>query len=132
MGIKAATFHFVTQELITLVKDLEELVHLYQDLVEFRRVSEATKFTGAENAPDVEDHHATASAPGLLSKTDADGFAGVAEKETSSLEESGAKLVIDLSHNLLRRTCYAYYEGELYTAVVVEVLETETPVSVVN
>jgi hypothetical protein len=87
------------------VKDIEELVVLYQDLVDLRSASEV-------NAPVEELFWTEKTEPASYDNT-----------TYPALGHSDGAL------QLLRRTCYAYFEGELYTAIVIQVLDADIPVS---
>lgn len=85
------------------MKDIEELVVLYQDLVDLRSASEV-------NAPVEELFWTEKTEPASYDNT-----------TYPALGHSDGAL------QLLRRTCYAYFEGELYTAIVIQVLDADIP-----
>lgn len=89
-----------SQELEKLLKDLQELVALYEDLVQLRK---------SEQQAEVKRRRIDDSAP------------------TSAAAASTTTTTVGNLKSLLSRTCYAMYEGTLYTAVVVDVQSGTQP-----
>lgn len=110
------------QELDKLFKDLQELVSLYEDLVEIRSRTEPKKrrlneYDHEERSSFVDNNHVTGNTteiPVICS--------------TVNQQQVIPSVTVDLTNlkSLLNRCCYAYYEGTLYTATVVDVHPTES------
>lgn len=99
------------QELEKLITDLQELVSLYEDLVELRTKTEPKK-RRIENTTVV-----------------------AVPSEAQAESETLAPAAVDVKNlkPLLNRSCYAFYEGIVYTATVIEVHPvTETEVSLIS